>query len=103
MFGSVEELLGYFCYPTDVRDSGEAYDARGRKIALSAESDDSPIVLTIYPEERPAELEALLREIVRSKPTRYDVLDAGANLEGLLRAVWRTHHREPFPGDMAER
>jgi hypothetical protein len=100
MFESVEQLRSYFCYPTDVSDVGAAYDALGHRITISAESDDAPIEISVDSDERPDELHAMLRRIVGDRSARFGLIDAEANVDGLLRALWRRHHRGAYPRDI---
>jgi hypothetical protein len=103
MFDSVEQLRSYYCYPTDVSAIRAAFDALGHRIRLSAESDETPIAVSVDPETRPDELHAMLREIVGGRAVRFGLIGGDASIDGLLRAIWRRHHREPYPRDIDRR
>lgn len=107
LFGSVDELLGYYCMPTDVgpRGVGKAMDARGRVLVLSAASDDDPIAVTVSADAHPQELEAILRDrLAQYNPVRLGLVDLDVGLEGLVRAAWRVEHpRKAFPRDIQRR
>lgn len=100
-FESMERLLNYI-EAIDVRDCTlEAFDAEGRPISLSAESDDGPISWRLRDERYTAELEYSLAEQIRSiGPARLGLIDADLDLDGLLRALWRFEHPAmPYPRD----
>jgi hypothetical protein len=45
----------------------------------------------------------MLSRIVGDRAVRYGVVVGEADIEELLRALWRRHHREPYPSDIPER
>jgi hypothetical protein len=104
-FESVGTLLNYI-EAIDVRDGNlDAFDAQGRQIELTADSDKGPINWAIRQERFPAELEELLAATIRRLgPMRLGLIDADLRLDGLLRALWRLDHRsEPYPRDIHAR
>jgi hypothetical protein len=101
IYGSIDEVVrrGHL-EGFDVRDGSlTLLDAVGRVIALSTEKDwGTPIVARATDEFRRDDLERSLRELVADAPIRWGLIDGGADLGGLLRAVWyRQHPDREYP------
>lgn len=106
MFESVEDLVTYLEWPEQFDgEPAAAYDRLGRRISIAAESERGPVVVSVSPDERPEELEALLRSVARDRPMRFGLLDADVDTDTLLRALWphMRLRRGAYPGDIPER
>ena len=98
MFRSMDELTSWV-EPIDVR-AGEytILDRNGRVIALTAESDTSPVLAAATDDVSTDRLEQALRDAVANSPGRWGLIDADVGLEALLHAIWRTEYpKRAFP------
>jgi hypothetical protein len=98
MFGSIDELTSWV-EAIDVR-AGEylVLDRIGRVIALTAESDTSPVDAAATDDVSPGRLEQALRDAVANSPGRWGLIDADVGLDALLHAIWRTEYpKRAFP------
>src|SRR5690242_803408 len=88
IFGSMEELTSWV-EPIDVR-AGEytVLDRRGRVIALSAESDTSPVHAAATDDLATDRLEQALRAAAADSPGRWGLIDADVGLDALIDAIW---------------
>jgi hypothetical protein len=98
MFGSMDELIRWV-EAIDVR-SGEytVLDRSGRVIALTAESDSSPVHAAATDDVATDRLEQALRDAVSNSPGRWRLIHADVGLDALVQAIWRTEYpKRAFP------
>jgi hypothetical protein len=103
MYGSIVELLEDVEAIDVMNGEYTVYDAKGRLIALSADSPVAKVSASPTADLRPHDLDRILARAAENiGSVRLRVVDADLRSAELLAAIWRFEHEpRPFPGDGA--
>ena len=71
IYGSVDELIGDIEAIDVQNDRCPVFDAEGRHLVLTAESDDGPITAILDSDRRPEDLRAILADNLRDRAVQF--------------------------------